>query len=85
MKIPKYTWLIAAGLAVLFASGVLWIALSHNPQGEFYGSEFGVNWKGIIALWCLFSAVGFAIFEILIWGVIVLAWGAHRLWVSRSP
>ena len=79
MKTLKYTWLIAISLAVLFACGVLWIALSHNPQGEFYDSEFGINWKGIIALWCVFFAVGFAISEILIWVLILLTCGMMKV------
>ena len=58
---------IIAGLAVLFACGVLWIALSHNPQQEFYGSELGVNWEGIVTLWGMSFVVVFAILAVLAW------------------
>jgi hypothetical protein len=47
----KYAFWIAAGLAALFASVMLWMGLAHNPQGEFYGSEPGTNWAGIVSLW----------------------------------
>ena len=70
LKTLKYALLIAAGLAVVFACGVLWIALSHNPQGEFYGSELGVNWSGIIALWYIYFAVGLVTFAVLAWVII---------------
>jgi phosphate/sulfate permease len=38
-------------IAAVVASGLCWIALEHNPQQEFYGSELGVNWMGIVVLW----------------------------------
>ncbi|PTT93353.1 hypothetical protein DBR42_00130 [Pelomonas sp. HMWF004] len=59
--------LIAAGLAALLASGFLWIALSHNPQQEFYGSELGVNWEGVATLWGMACAASFAILAALAW------------------
>ncbi len=36
--------------ALLFAGGVLGIALDHNPQGAFYGSELGTDWAAIAFL-----------------------------------
>jgi ABC-type Mn2+/Zn2+ transport system permease subunit len=70
VKKLKRVLLIAAGLAVLFACGVLWIALSHNPQQEFYGSEIGVNWRGIVTLWGMSFVVAFAILVVSTSGVV---------------
>ncbi len=58
--------LIAAGVAFLIACGVLWIALSHNTQQEFYGSELGVDWEGIATLWGTSFGLAFAVLAALL-------------------
>ena len=63
----RYAFLTAASLAAVFASIMLWIGLEHNPQGEFYGSELGINWEGIFSLWSIsFGAVFIATFPIFV-------------------
>jgi hypothetical protein len=59
-------FLIAVGLAFLIACGVLWIALSHNAQQEFYGSELGVDWQGIATLWGMSFGLAFGILAALL-------------------
>jgi hypothetical protein len=66
MKSLCRVFLITVGLAFLIACGVLWIALSHNPQQEFYGSELGVDWEGIATLWGMSFGLAFAIFTALL-------------------
>jgi len=75
----KRALLIAAGLAMLFASYMLWIALSHNPQYEFYGSELGVNWEGIATLWGMSFIAAFAILVIVFFIVPLLVMGIIRI------
>jgi uncharacterized membrane protein YbhN (UPF0104 family) len=67
---------ITLGLAMLFACCVLAIALSHNPQQEFYGSELGINWAVIATLWGASFVAAFAVLAVLVW---MIAEIAHRL------
>ncbi len=73
MKSMRRALLIAAGVAALVACGVLWIALSHNPQQEFYGSELGVNWGGVTTLCGASFAVAFTILAALAWVITKVA------------
>ena len=75
----RYAFLTAASLAALFASIVLWIGLEHNPQGEFYGSELGINWEGIFSLWSIPFVAAF----IVTFPIFVLL--AYIITKARSP
>jgi hypothetical protein len=66
MKSMSRILLVAVGLAFLIACGVLWIALLHNTQQEFYGSELGVDWEGIAVLWGAAFGLAFAILAALL-------------------
>ena len=66
-KMMKHPLLVAAGLAALVASYVLWFALEHNPQGRFYGSERGIEWGQIAGVWGSWFVVAFAVFGVLSW------------------
>lgn len=69
-----------AAISIAIASGTLWIALSHNPQGEFCGSELSVNWTGILTLWGAAFLVAFALVAAVTWAI-VKAW---RVMVSSK-
>jgi len=51
MSAMRWALCVALALSMLFASTILWIALSENSQEEFYGSEFGTQWVYIFTLW----------------------------------
>lgn len=67
MKSIFVVYLTAAIISVLFASSVLWVACIHNPQQEFYGSELGVNWAGLIVLWIASFGLIFITLCLVVW------------------
>ena len=74
--------MVIAAISIGIASGALWIALSHNPQGEFYGSELGLNWTGILTLWGVTFIATFALLSILTW-MAIKTW--HAITPSKGP
>lgn len=82
MKPLRHALLIAGGVAAPFACLVLWVALSHNPQQEFYGSEFGVNWEGIAVLWCASFTLVFVVIASLLWAIRIIG---ERKKKRRAP
>lgn len=67
-------FILIGAIFALFVSGFfLWIALVHNPQGEFYGSELGVAWGSILALWAgAFFPSWFSF--------VFVAWVCRKIW-----
>lgn len=72
MKLKRNILLGVVLASLAIASCILWIALDHNPQGEFYGSELGVNWRGIALLWVGTFAIVLIILGGLAWGLLGL-------------
>lgn len=80
MRRKRSVFLGVALASTAIASGILWIALDHNPQGGFYGSELGVNWSGMVVLWACIFATSFVILGALVWALLELglAIGSRR-------
>jgi len=81
----KRALLIAAGPAVLVACFMLCAALEHNPQGEFYGSELGVNWEGVAAIWVSWFVVVFVVFAVLAWVIYLFSARNNNDFLRKEP
>jgi len=81
----KRALLIATGPAVLVACFMLCTALGHNPQGEFYGSELGVNWEGIASIWVSWFVVVFVVFAVLAWAIHLFSARNNNDFLRKEP
>lgn len=67
MNIKSRAYLSAFFASAALASIMLWLALTHNPQGAFYGSELGTDWAGIVFLWTAWFAICLVPLAAAIW------------------
>lgn len=77
MRIKSRGCLAVCLASLAFAAGVLWVALEHNPQGEFYGSELGIDWPAILFLFFIYFLLAFL-------SLFSLAWLVGRV-LSKRP
>ena len=67
MNGKRLVYLAISLFSLIFAGSVLWIALEHNPQYEFYGSELGTDWVAITTLFVTYFFLSFSPLFLLAW------------------
>lgn len=75
MKLMRRFHFVVGLVSLLAAIGMLWIALSQNPQQEFYGSELGVDWISLFAIGACTLVASFLLLCAPLW----LALGITRI------
>ena len=65
LKQLKYSMLFSFIVSLLISLIIVFIALLHNPQGEFYNYDNNIVWSSVLGLLFSWLIIIFVILEIL--------------------